>query len=296
MKLTQAVLIVLLLAAGASGVTLAGSNASSAPRPAPAIASTPVWVPVFGMTPRAFLPLAFSSPGPATLLPGSALPSDATCAARVRQQSENKRMNAPYNATPGSQQLGDFFGGSDPRANTEIAVRVTGSFSGTTDEILQWAACKWGIDADIVRAQAAVESWWRQDAKGDWGTDPDRCPPGHGLGVEDPVYHPDECPESWGLLQTRYPFQPSAWPGMADSTAFNADTAYAIWRACYEGYEWWLNHVERGQPYGPGDAWGCVGRWYAGRWHTAAAESYIAKVQSYLERRIWEQPYFQEPG
>lgn len=294
MKLTQAVLLVFLLAAGAGGATRAGSNNASAPRPALAIASTPVWVPVFGMTPRAFLPLVLSSQE-RVLPPGSSLPSDVACAASVMRQPENKRMNTPYNATPGSHQLGDFFGGSDPRANTEIAVRVTGSFTGTTDEILQWAACKWGIDADIVRAQAAVESWWRQDAKGDWGTDPNRCPPRHGLGVDDPVYRPDECPESWGLLQTRYPYEQSAWPGMADSTAFNADAAYAIWRACYEGYEWWLNHVERGRPYGPGDTWGCVGRWYAGRWRTAAAESYIARVKSYLESRIWEQPYFQEP-
>ena len=45
----------------------------------------------------------------------------------------------------------DIFGGSDPRANTEIAARVTGNFTGTTDMILQWAACKWGIDEDIVR-------------------------------------------------------------------------------------------------------------------------------------------------
>ena len=38
--------------------------------------------------------------------------------------------------------------------------RVTGNFTGTTDEIIQWAACKWGIDEDIVRAQMAKESWW----------------------------------------------------------------------------------------------------------------------------------------
>jgi hypothetical protein len=47
--------------------------------------------------------------------------------------------------------------------------------------------------------------------------------------------------------------------------------------------------------YAPGDAWGCVGRWHAGRWHTPAAETYIARVADYLERRIWEQDYFQEP-
>lgn len=259
------------------------------------MAATPVRVPLFGMKPRSFLPLVVSSSRFAGLPPGCVLPSDAECAARVRRQPENKGMNAPYNATGGAQQLAsNFFGGSDPRANAEIAARVTGDF-GTTDEILQWAACKWGVDADMVRAQAAVESWWRQSAKGDWGADPDRCPPDHGLGIDDPTDHPGECPESWGLVQLRYPYQRSAWPGMADSTAFNADAAYAVWRACYEGYEWWLNYVERGQDYGPGDMWGCVGRWYADRWHTAPAEVYIARVKSYLDYRVWEQGYFQEP-
>ena len=263
---------------------------------APTPVITPVPVPVFGLKPVTFLPMVFGSTRYMILPPGSALPSDAACAARVRQKSENKRMNAVYNATTGHQQLGgDIFGGSDPRANTEIIPRVTGNFSGTTDMILQWTACKWGIDEDIVKAQAAVESWWRQPAKGDWGTDPDRCPPGHRLGVDDPINHPDECPESWGILQTRFPYERSAWPDMADSTAFEVDTAYAIWRACYEGYEWWLNDVEHGQSYAAGDAWGCVGRWYAGRWHTPEAETYIVKVKSYLSNRIWERPDFQEP-
>jgi autotransporter family porin len=198
--------------------------------------------------------------------------------------------------TTGHQRLGeDIFGGSDPRANTEIAARVTGNFVGTTDMILQWAACKWGLDEDIVRAQAAIESWWRQPAKGDWGTSADRCPPGHGPGVDDPINRPDACPESWGILQTRFPYERSAWPGIADSTAFEADTAYAIWRACFEGYEVWLNQVDRGWDYAPGDVWGCVGRWYAGRWRTAPAEAYIARVKDYLTDRVWEQAYFQEP-
>jgi autotransporter family porin len=251
------------------------------------VAATPV--PVFGLSPRTFLPIVLRSPRLATLPPGSALPTDAQCAVRVKAKPENKSINLNYNTTVGHQQLaGDFFGGSDPRANAEIAPRVTGHFTGTTNMILQWAACKWGMDEDIVRAQAAVESWWRQSALGDWGTDPDHCPPGHGLGVDDPISHPGECPESWGLLQTRYPYQISAWPGMADSSAFNVDTAFAIWRACFEGYEWWLNQVERGADYGPGDAWGCLGRWYSGRWHTPEAETYIDKVKSYRDSRIWE--------
>ena len=81
---------------------------------------------------------------------------------------------------------------------------------------------------------------------GDWGTDPTRCPPGHGLGVDG---RPGQCPESWGILQNRYPYETSGWPWIATSTAFNADLAYGIWRACYEGYETWLNTVDRGSTY-----------------------------------------------
>ena len=228
-----------------------------------------------------------------TLPPGATLPSDATCAAAIKHRAENKGVNASYNATRGDQSLdSNFLSGDDPRANTDLVPRVTGDFVGTTDEILQWAACKWGVDEDMVRAQAAVESWWRQTAEGDLGTDATRCPPGHGLGVDG---HPGQCPESWGVLQNRYPYEMSSWPGIGSSTAFNADTAYAIWRACFEGYETWLNTVDRGETYAAGDAWGCMGRWFAGRWHTDAANGYVSKVQDYLGQRIWETASFQEP-
>ena len=79
------------------------------------------------------------------------------------------------------------------------------------------------------------------------------------------------------------------------STAMNADLAYAIWRTCYDGYETWLNTVPRNGKYGAGNAWGCVGRWFAGRWRTAPAEQYIAKVKQYLKERIWTTPDFQQP-
>jgi hypothetical protein len=81
-----------------------------------------------------------------TLPPGSVLPSDSTCAAEVRSAPENKHVNLTYNATTGGQGLpGSFFPTSDdPRASSLIAPRVTGNYTGTTDEILQWTACKWG--------------------------------------------------------------------------------------------------------------------------------------------------------
>jgi autotransporter family porin len=265
-------------------------SAQTTPTTPPAPTATPA-----PTTQPTATPLPTATPGTgryfSTLPVGAALPSDAECAAAVKRRPENKRVNATYNATRGNQTLPSNFLSGDPRVNT-LTARVNGNFTGTTDEILQWAACKWGVDEDMVRAQAAIESWWRQTTKGDWTTNANNCAPGHGLGVDG---RPGECPESFGILQNRYPYEKGAWPGIDTSTAFNADTAYAIWRACYEGYEWWLNDVERGQQYAAGDAWGCMGRWFAGRWHTQPAEDYIGRVKGYLSQRIWEQASFQEP-
>lgn len=225
--------------------------------------------------------------------PGAALPTGAQCATWVRSTpyKENKRDNAKANNTTGHSIGSDFFSGDDARANRVIAPRVDGAFTGTTRQILRWAACKWGIDEDLVFAQAAIESWWQQGTMGDWTTDASRCAPGRGLGVDG---KPGQCPESFGILQNRYPYERNAWPGIATSTALNADLGYAIWRVCFEGYEGWLNTVERGQDYAAGDTWGCVGRWFSGRWHTAAGDGYVQRVRDYLNQRIWETPNFQQ--
>jgi autotransporter family porin len=227
-----------------------------------------------------------------TLPPKAHLPSGAQCATWVRAipYKENKGVNRPFNRRTGQHIAGNFFNGDAPAANKWIAPRVNGAFTGTTGQILRWAACKWGIDQDIVFAQAAVESWWRQTTLGDWETS--GCPPGHPPGTDG---RPGLCPQSWGILQNRYPYETSSWPGIARSTAMNADLAYAIWRACFDGYETWLNTVPHGTRYRAGDAWGCVGRWFAGRWRTQPALQYIAFVRKYLREKIWLQPDFQQP-
>lgn len=46
---------------------------------------------------------------------------------------------------------------------------VDGQFTGTTDEIIQCAACKWGYPAELARAQAVEESNWDQSTVGDHG-------------------------------------------------------------------------------------------------------------------------------
>jgi hypothetical protein len=227
-----------------------------------------------------------------TLPPGSTLPSSAQCArwVRARPLAENKGMNAPYNQTKGQHVASNFLGSDEPQADQQITPRINGNFTGTTAEILRWAACKWGISQNIVFAQAAVESWWRQTTLGDWHNT--GCPPGHGPGVDGT---PGLCPQSWGILQNRYPFEQSSWPAIATSTAMNADTAYAVWRSCYEGYQTWLNTVPHVGTYQAGNVWGCVGRWDAGRWFGAQADQYIAKVKRDMRDRVWTQPDFQQP-
>jgi autotransporter family porin len=211
---------------------------------------------------------------------GATLPSDAYCTAHVRAATEVRPANATANHTTG---------GATSASAGPLFARVTGSFVGTTDEILQWGACKWGLDEDIVRAQTAKESWWLQSAAGDWTTDPTRCAPGHTLGSDGVA---GQCPESIGLLQVRFPYWPSAFPAAGPSSSYNVDYALASWRSCFEGQYTWLNQFERGQDYAAGDAWGCVGVWFAGRWHTPAADAYVVAVQAYLAQRIWTTPAF----
>lgn len=212
---------------------------------------------------------------------GAALPSDATCAARVRPATETR----PDNTTANHTKSNGSSAGPSSRYN-----RVTGNFTGTTDEIIQWAACKWGIDEDYVRAQAVIESYWHQNALSDWGSTAANCAPGHPIG-SDPS-HPGQCPESVGLLQVRYPYWGWAFPGAQVSSAYNLDASLAARRACFEGDETWLNTVDRGKQYAAGDIVGCMGMWFSGRWYTAAANDYISRWQGYLNARTWAQPGF----
>ena len=232
----------------------------------------------------AYNPQTATSPSPIghfpTLPVGAALPSDATCASEVRPAAEVRPANAAANHTAG-------VGGNS------LIPRVTGSYVGTTDQIIQWAACKWGIDEDIVRAQAAVESYWFQRTTGDFTTDASMCVPGHQTLGADGI--PGQCPESIGLLQVRYPYHPTAFASADDaavSTAYNVDYAYANWRTCFEGGDSWLNTLNPPRPYQAGDLWGCLGVWSSGRWYDSGAMSYINRVQSSLSARIWETPTF----
>jgi hypothetical protein len=223
-----------------------------------------------------------------TLPPGAQLPSGAYCASLVNSspEPEIKSANTPYNNRKGRRVSARFLASDSPAAQ-KLVRRINGDFTGTTIDILRWAACKWGIDQDIVFAQAAVESWWQQDTLGGWTTDSADCPPHVKL---ERAGKAGQCPVTYGILQNTY--ERGNWPAIARSTAMNADAAYAIWRSCFDGYETWLNTMPRGSQYHKGNVWGCVGRWFSGQWLNPPALGYIAQVKEYLREKIWLKPDF----
>ena len=253
--------------------------ARATPTPTPSASPTPTPAPKPTVTPSSS-PSATPVPAPttrfATLPVGSALPSGADCASRVRRSAwEPRPENATANKTPGI--AGVAIDGADAAAQSTFAPRVDGRFAGTTDEIIQWAACKWGFDEDIVRAVAVQESYWRQAGVGDLTADAAACA---AIGKRAPCY------QSYGLVQVKGTVHDGTYPVAEASTAFNLDYALAWQRACYEGhFAHWLTQTR-------GDEWGCVGAWFSGAWKDAGALDYIARVQSHLAAKPWTKAGF----
>jgi hypothetical protein len=209
---------------------------------------------------------------------GTALPSSADCAAAVpRTGFEPRPENAPANRTtpPPGHRVPDWPGdGYAPGLNAQILPRIDGAYTGTTDEILQWGACKWGLPSAVVRAMAVEESNWDQRMSGDVSDDDADCVPGD----EAP------CATSFGILQVKHLFRPGSYPLSRESTAFNVDYALGAVRGCFEG------HVVYLQPYGyrSGDLWGCVGWHFSGEWYDAESRDYVERVRSAMDAAAWQ--------
>jgi len=234
-------------------------------------------------------PSASAIAGGFTLLPpGAQLPSEQECSARVHRSSwEPRPDNIKANQSiPTQEQLAlltpwDQKIGVDPKAN-DLLQQINGNFTGTTNEILQWGACKWGLDEDIVRAEAFIESSWHQNYEGDYTNVPSYCPPG--------TWDGKGCYQSYGLLQLKYYYFQSAWPMSRDDTAFNVEYVLGVIRTCFEGWTTYLNDriPLPGYPrYHAGDIWGCLGRWYSGGWYDQGAVYYIQQVKTALANKNW---------
>jgi hypothetical protein len=240
-----------------------------------------------------------------TLPPHAALPNGAQCAREIGWLPERRPANEPFNHTiPTATQLDQFH--AHPVSGTSLPAadfaRVDGAYTGSTEMILRWAACKWGIDEDLVRGQAWTESKWIQgganaaDGGGDKRSNRAEC-------VRDGFTDlwnygcPGCCFQSWGILQTKVYYAPSTWPMIKGSTAFNADYRYAEERACLNGdlRGYFASSAQQPNTYAldlaSGDlnriVWGCTGMHFSGSWYDSAAERYIGEIKGYMVTKPW---------
>jgi hypothetical protein len=253
------------------------------------------------------------------------LPSDMSCASQVHRSTwEPRPTNFVQNHTmPDASAVHVSFAARprsvsyDPRWNSWLLPRVDGQFTGTTDEIIQWAACKWGLPDNVLRAVANQESTWFQYLH---NAADNRCVVLYGCGDLFPAVSSDRtlycngiaaygydyqqqfgaglCPKtfsivgvmSWDAPAWEAPAPPypgnqnGTFPFNRDSTAFALDYYGSYLRGCYNGWISWLPST--------GDLWGCVGSWYSGAWLDSGARNYIAGVQEAEANTIWLTPGF----
>jgi hypothetical protein len=224
---------------------------------------------------RATVPPAPGEPPPApppsgayfgTEPAGAPLPhTDTACAALVTPRSwEPRPDNYPANDTVPTTAVTWSYSTGYGETFESLRDEVTGNYTGTTDEIIRWAACKWGIDEDTLRAVAVGESDWHQNAVG------------------------DNC-QSFGLMQIKDQLSNGekgfgGYPWIVRSTALNVDFYAFYLRTCLDGkLAAWLYG---GVPV-VGDLWGCVGSWYSGDWYGVGAQHYIAGIRGVLSARTW---------
>jgi autotransporter family porin len=230
----------------------------------------------------------------ATKPPGAWLPSGGTCAGRIADTTrEHRPNNYTANGTRAERPL-DPIDGAAKSWTDRFATRKMGNYGpDTTDDILEWASCKWGLSDDLTRARAIQESNWNQSQLGDQTSSSSACAT---------IGKPVPCWQSYGILQVKGTVHEETYPAAERSTAFNADYASAWQRACLDGsFDWlgsgyvndfnaakadWGNAAKRDRL-----VWGCVGTWYSGEWYQNN-DWYIADVRRHLSEKRWLQAGF----
>ena len=235
------------------------------PSPSPAPTSTP--------TPLAHL---------GNIPPGGTIPDETVCATLADQS--NFPETTPSNVDDGSPAHWDSnnsifvtpayyyhnAGGQTPIPNSALQ-NVDGNYTGSTQDILRWAACKHGVDEDWVYAESNEEDGWFQDCAqmhggagcnvgGDCGN-PDGSPvSGAGIanlsflgfsvtnsagtfigteGLNGVNHNGQACSSnyaSFSLIQNKVQYAEwYTWPMVELSTAWGSDYRWAKFQACVEG-------------------------------------------------------------
>ena len=164
----------------------------------------------------------------------------------------------------------------------------------STDDLIQWAAHKWGIPENWLRAEYVVESYWSSYQLGDVEpvsrSDYERYPLQSRVPGQLRVY------ESLGITQVRW--GPSGWVGAGteplrwESMAFNIDYQAAMVRFFYDN-----PHEARtswgDSTYSPCQKWNSIGGWFASYpWLSAGQAKYISAVRGNLAETTWRSADF----
>jgi hypothetical protein len=256
-----------------------GSTTSPAPTPAPVGTAS---------NPNLFTLVPSSGDG----IPPAGIPrSDAQCAAAVTPTAEKRPSNTADNNSVPSDPSAIPWGSGWHYWPDFIADRdkVTGDFKGTTDEIIQWATCKWGLDLNEARAEAWLESGWYMS------TTPGCGGPESTYGIFQIMV--EDC--AGDVIHGGYPY-------VADDTALGADYWGAWIRACFDGAFLDSEQPAADSPAGGYNGqsiasliaangenyalYGCVGAWNTNAWYNAASQDYINIVKQDEQSQLWLKP------
>jgi hypothetical protein len=218
--------------------------------------------------------------------------TDAQAAACVARSGENRPQNVSQNAkAPTATELDAFHAARDsfgrtPAEYNENFASVTGAAAlyglRSTDDMIEWAAYKWGIPEDFVRGQMVMESGWSMLQTGDrrdWA-----MPVAH-FYPELAVIDDDSVWESLGIAQIRWrhtvPWNPGVEPLRWQSTGFALDYSQALIRYYYDGRCDWC-----GDGYLAGDPDGAYRTYVSGSW--SEGQWYADGVRSNAASKPWQ--------
>ena len=252
----------------------------------------------------------------------SSLPGGRSCAGRIpRSTWEPRPQNREENHTmPSVKEVHKALGGP-PRSrggsyarkwDTWLLPRVTGHFAGTTDKIFQWAACKWGLSDNLLRAMTMRESTWYQFLHfRDGSVYPERGSGDYSLFRRCRVhrvlrllgaFRPRLSVRDGGgavssnvLDRGRYVMAGVPRGGGGQTTRTGRSRSIAI-RPRSLSTSWGANYAGASRAGSGGSAtvapatgpatWGCVGAWYAGAWHSGGAGPHREGAHR-AQRWIW---------
>lgn len=240
--------------------------------------------------------------------------SDAKAASLITRQPENRRDNAtaykiddrrfaPANDyVPTTAQLRSFRRSRTSAGQSVLKLnpylRYVDGRDGlrrpSTDDLIQWAAHKWGIPENWLRAEFVQESYWSQFQLGDQARVSARwysLYPGQAR-----VAHSRSVYQSMGITQVKWIPDGSVGAGTEplrwESTAFNLDYQAATVRFYYDNprdaRSSWGD-----ASYAPCQTWNSLGGWFKPYpWNNSGQKSYIDQVQQHLADHDWTKASF----